>query len=101
MIGQAGFRYSVSDLGEDFDAYPEASVMVLPEMQDQRVGAEAIVAAHDWFDRVITGPLVARVRDGDDAGATLAARMGYARLRVIEDDTGSVQLLRRNSPPAG
>ncbi|MGR3803866.1 GNAT family N-acetyltransferase [Marinibacterium profundimaris] len=99
IIGQAGFRYSVSDLGADFDAYPEASVLLLPDMLDQRFGLEAMTAAHDWFDRVITGPLVARVRDGDGAGAAVAARLGYARLRVVEDGGGPVLLLRRNSPP--
>lgn len=101
LIGQAGFRYSVSDLGPDFDAYPESSVMLMPEMLNQGIGAEALSAAHDWFDRVITGPVVARVRDGDEAGTALAARMGYARLRVIEEAGGQVLLLRRNSPPAG
>ncbi|QEW19781.1 hypothetical protein LA6_001971 [Marinibacterium anthonyi] len=101
LIGQAGFRYSVSDLGADFDAYPEASVMLMPEMLHQRIGAEALGAAHDWFDRVITGPVVARVRDGDGAGAALATRLGYARLRAIDETGGQVLLLRRNSPPAG
>ncbi|WP_428925563.1 GNAT family N-acetyltransferase [Marinibacterium sp. SX1] len=101
VIGQAGFRFSVSELGEDFDAYPEASVLLLPEMQGQGLGAEALSAAHDWFDRVVTGPLVGRVRDTDPAGKVLAARMGYGRLRVVEDGAGQVLLLRRNSPPAG
>ena len=72
---------------------------LLPEMLNRRVGLEAMTAAHDWFDRVITGPLVARVREGDGAGAAVAARLGYAQLRVVEDGTGPVLLLRRNSPP--
>ncbi|CAN0590471.1 unnamed protein product, partial [Ectocarpus sp. 12 AP-2014] len=101
IIGQAGFRFSVSELGTDFDAYPEASVILHPDMRHQRIGAEALAAAHDWFDRVVTGPLVARVRYEDGAGAALAARLGYARLRVVDDSDGRVMLLRRNSPPAG
>ncbi|MEM8728411.1 MAG: GNAT family N-acetyltransferase [Pseudomonadota bacterium] len=101
MIGMTGFGYSVSDLGVDFDSYPEASVLLSPEAQRQNIGAEALSAAHDWFDRVITGPLVARVRLDNTVGATLAAELGYAPLRVLDEPTGPIQLLRRTSPPAG
>lgn len=101
MIGETGFRYPASDLGEEFDAYPEASVILGQEVLGAGIGLEALSAAHDWFDRVITGPLVARLRDGDDLGAALAARLGYAALRSEGDGDDRVLLLRRNSPPVG
>lgn len=101
MIGEVGFRYPASDLGADFDAYPEASVILSEDVLGAGIGKEALAAAHDWFDRVITGPLVGRLRGGDRRGAVLAARMGYATLRQIGDEDDPVLLLRRNSPPVG
>lgn len=99
MIGEAGFRFSAAELGSDFDAYPEASVILLQERLGAGFGVEALGAAHDWFDRVITGPLVARVRAGDTAGGALADRLGYATLRQIDRGNADIVLLRRNSPP--
>ncbi len=101
MIGETGFRYPASDLGEDFDSYPEATVILSEAAMGRGIGKEALAAAHDWFDRVITGPLVARLREGDQRGARLAARLGYATLRSVGEEDGPILLLRRNSPPAG
>lgn len=100
MIGHTGFFFGVRQLGEDFDAFPEAGWVLDPASQGLGYGFEAAAAAHDWFDRVIPGPLVARVAETDAAALKLAARLGYRPMRAVEIDGESVQLLRRTGPPA-
>lgn len=100
MIGQAGFFYKDRALGEDFDPYPEAGWVLSPEMQGQGLGLEAAQAAHDWFDRVIPGPLVALVDARNDASVKLARQLGYRILRDAEFAGTPVCLFRRDGPPA-
>ena len=99
MIGQTGFFFGSGALGEDFDPFPEAGWILIPDAQNQGLGREAAKAAHDWFDRVIPGPLVARVPPGNTRSLRLAAELGYDELREAEIDGESVVLLRRNRPP--
>lgn len=98
MIGQAGFFYASSVIGEDVDPLPNAGWMLVPEAQGKGLGREAVAAAHDWFDRVIPGPLVARVGKTNGPSLALAERLNYAPLREVDDGEGSVILLRRNGP---
>ncbi len=101
VIGQTGFFYGARALGEDFDPFPEAGWILAPEAQGQGLGLEAAQAAHDWFDRVIPGPLVAKVSPDNAPSLKLAAEIGYAVLRQVETGGESVVLLRRTGPPLG
>ncbi|MCU9838082.1 GNAT family N-acetyltransferase [Ruegeria sp. WL0004] len=100
LIGQAGFFYTSRDLGEDFDPYPEAGWILSPEMQGQGLGREAVQAAHDWFDRIIPGRLVAMVSPENERSLRLAGALGYREMRRSEFGGDPVVLLRRDGPPA-
>lgn len=99
MIGQTGFFFGARALGEDFDPYPEAGWILVPEVQGRGLGQEAAQAAHDWFDRVIPGPLVVRVSPDNTPSLKLAADLGYDAMREASYDGESAVLLRRNGPP--
>ncbi|WP_170399851.1 GNAT family N-acetyltransferase [Ruegeria arenilitoris] len=99
MIGQAGFFYGNRALGEDFDSFPEAGWILVPEAQGQGLGFEAAQAAHDWFDRIMPGPLVAMVNLANSSSQKLAQKLGYAVMRECEYNGTPVVLLRRNGPP--
>jgi RimJ/RimL family protein N-acetyltransferase len=100
VVGQTGFYFSACAFGEDFDPFPEACWILAPEVQGRGLAREASEAAHDWFDRVIPGPLVARIRPGNGAALRLAAHLGYKELRESVSGGESVLLLRRNGPPS-
>lgn len=99
LIGQAGFFFKDRALGDDFDPFPEAGWVLAPDMQGQGLGREAVQAAHDWFDRVIPGPLVAIVDSRNTVSLKLAERLGYTVLREAEFEGTPVHLFRRNGPP--
>ena len=99
MIGQTGFFFGTAELGEDFDAYPEAGWMLAPEAQGQGLAREATIAAHEWFDRVIPGPLVAKITPDNAASLKLAEHLGYSAFREAQTDTERLVLLRRDGPP--
>lgn len=101
MVGQAGFFLGRAGLGQDFDIYPEAGWMLHPDAQGQGLGEEAARAAHDWFDRVITGPLVCRIAVGHTRSLAIAEAFGYVPLRDIVQDGDTVRLLFRRTPPGG
>ncbi|MEY8828049.1 GNAT family N-acetyltransferase [Sedimentitalea sp. XS_ASV28] len=100
MVGQTGFFFSACAFGEDYDPFPEAAWMLTPETREGDLVREAAEAAHDWFDRVIPGPLVARVGVENTAALRLAARLGYEEMRETECGGESIVLLRRNGPPS-
>ncbi len=100
LIGQAGFFFGNRELGEDFDGFPEAGWVLDPELQGQGYGHEAAQAAHDWFDRVIPGPLVALIDADHAASQRLAEKLGYKLLREAEYLDTAVHLFRRDGPPA-
>lgn len=95
MIGQAGFFFGARGLGPDFDVYPEVGWLIEPESRGQGFGYHAAQAAHDWFDRVITGPIVARIASENAPALRLADRLGYHPLREAD----GANLLIRRSPP--
>lgn len=101
MIGQTGFSLSQAGLGEDAQTTPEAGWMLHPDWQGKGLGEEAARAAHDWFDRVITGPLVCRIAAGQARSLAIADTLGYEALREIEQDGAPVRLLVRRGPPGG
>lgn len=83
FLGQTGMFRAHRGYGAAFDDWPEAGWVLTPAAQGQGLGLEATEAAHGWFDRVVGGPLVARIAEGNDASRALAARLGY-RLLVGE-----------------
>jgi len=97
MIGQTGFFHGARNLGEDFDIYPEAGWVLVPRAHGQGYGIEAVQAAHEWFDRVIPGPLVAQITPDNASSLVLAGRLGYRPIR----ETSEVVLFRRDGPPGG
>lgn len=99
MVGQTGFFFSACAYGEDYDPFPEAGWLLSPEAQGRGLAREAAEAAHDWFDRVIPGTLVARVNAENTASLRLAAHLGYEEMRETKCDGDSMVLLRRNGPP--
>lgn len=99
MVGQAGFFFRARDLGDDFDLYPEAGWILSPAAQGRGFAFEATQAAHDWFDRIVTGSLVAMIAVGNAASLTLAERLGYREMRRAEFEGDPVALLRRDGPP--
>ena len=101
MVGQTGFFLRNRDLGEDFDLYPEAGWVLAPEAQGRGLAQDAAHAAHDWFDRVVHGPLVAVIDPSHERSLTLAHALGYAKLRIAEVDGTSLVLLKRTGPPQG
>lgn len=101
MMGQAGFFLGRAGLGEDFDAYPEAGWMLHPDAQGQGLGEDAAWAAHDWFDRVITGPLVCKIAVSHHRSLAIADGLGYVAMRDIDMEGDPVRLLFRRSPPGG
>jgi len=101
MVGQVGFFYGARGLGADFDAMPEAGWVLAPEAQGKGLGAEVVCAAHDWFDRVVTGPLGCMIHPGHAVSLHLAEKLGYVPLRDVDDGCGTVRLMLRKSPPQG
>ena len=99
LVGQVGFFFGARGLGEDFDAVPEAGWVLAPEAQGRGLGLEAAQAAHDWFDRVVTGPLVCMMDPDHGASARIAQTLGYVDMRMAEDEAGPIQLKLRKSPP--
>ncbi|WP_171099755.1 MULTISPECIES: GNAT family N-acetyltransferase [unclassified Ruegeria] len=99
LIGQAGFFYGNRDLGEDFDTFPEAGWVLAQEGQGQGFGFEAAQAAHDWFDRVIPGPLVSLIGSKNEASLKLAQKLGYTLMREAKYRGTDVHLLKRDRPP--
>ena len=99
IIGQVGFFHGSRELGEDFDGCPEAGWVLAPDAQNQGLGFEAAKVAHDWFDRVITGPLVCVLSSQNQASVKVAQNLGYKPLRQIELDGEMAQLMTRPKPP--
>lgn len=99
LVGQTGFFYGVRGLGADYDAYPEAGWVLSPEAQGRGLGRQAAQAAHDWFDRVVTGPLVCRIAPDNAVSQKLAQALGYKPLRQTEEDGATIDLMIRKSPP--
>ena len=99
MVGQVGFFYGARGLGADFDAMPEAGWVLAPEAQGKGLGTEVVCAAHDWFDRVITGPLGCMIHPEHAVSLHLAGRLGYVPLRDVKDGSDPVRLMLRKSPP--
>lgn len=99
MIGQVGFFHGSRELGEDFDGCPEAGWILTPDSQNKGMGFEAANVAHDWFDRVITGPLVCILSPENVASLKIAQKLGYKPLRQIALDGATAQLMTRPKPP--
>lgn len=99
MMGQVGFFFGSRALGDDFDRVPEAGWVMHPDAQGHGFGREAAMAAHDWFDRVITGPLVCLLSPENASSRHLAEGLGYRFLRAARLDGDDVALMSRPHPP--
>ena len=99
MIGQTGFLHGARELGEDYDHCPEAGWILTPDAQGQGYAREAAQAAHDWYDRVITGPLVCILAPENVASRSVANDLGYQPLRIAEYQRTQAQLMTRPKPP--
>lgn len=99
MVGQTGFFFANRQLGDDFDNYPEAGWVLATEAQGQGLAREAVLAAHEWFDRVIPGRLSALITQANARSLSIAGDLGYQALRETELDGVPVVLMRRNGPP--
>lgn len=99
IIGHTGFFYGARDLGEDFDRYPEAAWFVVPQAQGQGLAREAAQAAHDWFDRVIPGRLVAKVAVENARSLEMAEALGYVAMHEVDFRGTPSLLMRRDGPP--
>ena len=99
MSGQVGFFYGKRGLGPDFDDAPEAGWVLAPDAHGQGYAREAVRAAHEWFDRVVTGRLVCMIDPRNTGSLRLAEQMGYALMREASFQGGSVRLLERKGPP--
>lgn len=99
IMGQTGFFYGSRSLGEDFDNWPEAGWVLHPDIHGQGLGREATKAAHDWFDRVIAGPLVCMISPDNAASLHLAEVLGYVPLRETTFQEQPVSLMIRKAPP--
>ncbi|WP_037227431.1 GNAT family N-acetyltransferase [Roseobacter sp. GAI101] len=99
MAGQTGFFYGSRGLGEDFDPFPEAGWVLSPEAQGTGLGLEAARAAHDWFDRVVTGRTVCMIAAENAPSLRLAESLGYVDQRTVTIDGDSVRLMTRKGPP--
>lgn len=93
--GQVGFFRAYRGFGADFDPFPEAGWVLAPAYQGQGYGPEAVTAALAWFDKAVGGPLVAIVSQGNAASLHLAAKMGFAVMRAVDEATAPAFLLRR------
>lgn len=101
MIGQVGFFFGSAAVAEDLDLYPQAGWMLVPEAQGRGYAIEAARAAHEWFDRVIPGKLVAQVAAANSASLKLASQLGYRELCRCGDGDQAAVFLRRDGPPGG
>jgi RimJ/RimL family protein N-acetyltransferase len=100
MAGQTGFFFASRGFGEDFDPFPEAGWLLSTEAQGKGLGLEAARAAHDWFDRVVTGRTVCMISSDNQASLRLADQLGYSALRDVDVDGERVRLMTRKGPPA-
>lgn len=99
MCGQVGFFYAKRDLGDDFDNFPEAGWILEPSERGNGFAKEALLAAHDWFDRIVTGRLVCMIHPENESSINLAGKMGYSPMRDAVHDGGPVTLFERLGPP--
>lgn len=99
MVGQTGFFFGAKGIGRDFDSVPEAGWVLAPEAQGQGLASEAVQAGHEWFDRVVTGPLVCMIDPQHTTSLKLAERLGYIFMRTAEYGGCEVHLLQRKAPP--
>ncbi|WP_127900414.1 GNAT family N-acetyltransferase [Solirhodobacter olei] len=96
MLGQVGFMMALRGIGADFDAAPECGWVFAREAQGQGYGAEAVAAAHRWFDgQGFGGRSHVMIDVRHDASLRLAEKMGYREMRQAEYLGDPVVLLAR------
>ncbi|GHF50471.1 GNAT family N-acetyltransferase [Seohaeicola zhoushanensis] len=94
IVGQVGFFFDSEVVDEDFDTYPQAGWLMLADCADNGLALEAARAAHDWFDRVVTGGVVAKLSAGNEGALSLAESLGYRPIGAA----GEMLLMRRDGP---
>lgn len=99
MSGHVGFFFAKRDLGPDFDDFPEAEWILSPDAHGNGYATEAVRAAHDWFDRVVTGRLVCLIDPRNTRAIKIAEQMGYVCMREDTYRDDPVKLFERKGPP--
>lgn len=99
LAGQVGFFFGSRGLGEDFDRHAEAGWVLDPSWHGQGLGRDAVLAAHDWYDRVIATPTVCIIAPENLPSLRIARQLGYEELRKAELGGDAVLLMRRKGPP--
>ena len=100
MMGQVGFFMGRDRVDEDADPCPEAGWMLHPEANGLGLSQDAAQAAHDWFDRVVTGPLMCKVDTENRRSQQIARQLGYSPVRQIDRAGRTYDVMSRRSPPA-
>lgn len=99
LIGQAGFFQKQRDLGPDFDAAVECGWVLASEVFGRGFGTEAVLAAHEWWDRQKFASRTVCMLDPDNmASEKVARRAGYVPLRKTEFSGSDVLLMQRSIP---
>lgn len=101
MIGHVGFFLNDRGLDADWDRVPEAGWVLVPELHGKGLGREAVKAAHDWFDRVITGPTACLIHPENAASLRIAERLGYAMVDEATYMDRPARMMLRKSVPQG
>ncbi|MEM6758433.1 MAG: GNAT family N-acetyltransferase [Pseudomonadota bacterium] len=101
MVGQVGFFLKDRGLEAEWDRVPEAGWVLVPDLHGQGLGREAVRAAHEWFDRVITGPTACLIHPENAASLRLAERLGYSTVNTLTYCDAPACMLLRKSVPQG
>lgn len=101
FVGEAGFGDFRRDLGDWFDALPEASWTIVPSAQGRGYATEAAGAALAWIEqRLGARRTVCLIHGGNGASLRVAAKLGYAAFAqtvyrgypaLLHERSGSVQ----------
>jgi len=96
VVGHTGFFRAMRGLGADFDAAPECGWVFGRDVWGRGYAAEAVGAAHGWFDGSGHGPAsVAMIEAGHAGSERIAASLGYRALRTVTVSDTPVALFRR------
>jgi len=99
LLGQTGLADFHRGLGEVFDPYPEAAWITATAAHGRGIAAEAVGAAHAWFDanRPQTRT-VCIINPDNTASVRLAGKLGYAPFGQASYKSAEVTMFERIRP---
>jgi RimJ/RimL family protein N-acetyltransferase len=97
LIGNCGVFHTFRGLGDDFDDNPEAGWIVAAEHVGRGLGAEAMRAVLEWFDREHGARrIVCMISLGNEPSMRLAGKLGFRPMReAVLPDGAAVRLFER------